>query len=161
MAVPGWLYDPKRLTYKIKDVKVMDDYLSANSAKTLADIAEARVAEMNDLLAIVAEPNPSAYSFSDTQFEIIRKYVLDFQASLDEEHDIGLLLTNFGQTMLMEVTQIGFERSVLMVFRGYVHGRQSTLIQHISQLSFLLTSVPKDPNAPKRKIGFNANWAEQ
>lgn len=140
----------------------MDDYLSVNSAKTLADMAEmARVAEMNDLLAMAAEPNPSAYSFSDTQFEIIRKYVLDFQASLDEEHDIGLLLTNFGQTMLMEVTQIGFERSVLMVFRGYVNGRQSTLIQHISQLSFLLTSVPKDPNAPKRKIGFNANWAEQ
>lgn len=104
---------------------------------------------------------PVAYSYSDTQFEIIKKYVLDFQKSLDQEHDIGLLLTNFGQTMLMEVTHIGFEKSVLMVFRGFVNGREATLIQHISQLNFLLTSVPKEPEKPKREIGFTANRAEQ
>ena len=103
----------------------------------------------------------SAYSYSDTQFEIIKKYVLDFQASLDNEHDVGLLLTNFGQSMLMEVTEIGYEKSVLMVFRGYVKGNKATLIQHISQLNFLLTSIPKAPDKPKNTIGFTANWAEQ
>lgn len=107
------------------------------------------------------EPLPIAHSYSDTQFEIIRKYVLNFQASLDQEHDVGLLLTNFGHSILMEVTQISYEKSVLMVFHGFVNGRESTLIQHISQLNFLLTSVPKDPQKPKRKIGFIANWAEQ
>lgn len=29
------------------------------------------------------------------------------------------------------------------------------LIQHVSQLSFLLTAVQKEPNRPKRKIGFS------
>ena len=48
-----------------------------------------------------AKPIPTAYSYSDTQFEIIRKYVLEFQKSLDTEHDIGLLLTNFGSSILM------------------------------------------------------------
>ena len=98
---------------------------------------------------------PSAYSYSDTQFEIIKKYVLDFQNSLDSEHDIGILLTNFGNSMLMEVSHIGYEKSVLMVFKGHVNGVESTLIQHVSQLNFLLTTVPKQPDKPKRKIGFS------
>ena len=102
-----------------------------------------------------AKPIPIAYSYSDTQFEIIRKYVLDFQKSLDAEHDIGLLLTNFGSSMLMEVSYIGYEESVLMVFKGLVNGVEATLIQHVSQLNFLLTTVPKNPNKPKRKIGFS------
>lgn len=106
-------------------------------------------------------PPPIAYSFSDTQFEIIKKYILDFQESLDEEHDVGIMLTNFGSTIVMEVTEIGCEKSVLMVFRGFVNGRISTLIQHINQLNFLLTSIPKSPQKPHRTIGFTANCGEQ
>lgn len=102
-----------------------------------------------------AKPIPTAYSYSDTQFEIIRKYVLEFQKSLDTEHDIGLLLTNFGSSILMEVNYIGYEESVLMIFKGLVNGVESTLIQHVSQLNFLLTTVPKSPDKPKRKIGFS------
>lgn len=101
------------------------------------------------------EPLPIAYSYSDTQFEIIKKHILEFQASLDNEHDVAVMLTNFGSSVLMQVTSIGYEKSVLMVFKGYVDGRESTLIQHVSQLNFLLTSVPKSPEIPKRKIGFN------
>lgn len=100
-------------------------------------------------------PSPIAFSYSDTQFEIIKKYILEFQASLDNEHDVGVMLTNFGSTMLMQVTSIGYEKSVLMVFKGYVNGRESILIQHVNQLNFLLTSVPKDPDVPKRTIGFH------
>ncbi len=115
-----------------------------------------------DMSAFTSVPyNPASDSFSDTQFKIIKKYVQDFQRSLDQDHDVGLLLTNFGQSTLMEVTQIGYEESVLMVFRGYVNGTMATLIQHISQLNFLLMAVPKAPDQPKRKIGFIANWAEQ
>lgn len=107
------------------------------------------------MLSSYAVPDlPSHYIFSDTQFDIIKKHILEFQKSLDNEHDVGVLLTNFGSTVLMEVTKIGFEKSVLMVFEGYVNGRKSTLIQHISQLNFLLTSVPKPVETPKRTIGF-------
>lgn len=91
---------------------------------------------------------------AENQFEIIKQYVLDFQESLDAEHDVGLMLTHFGNTILMEVTHISYEMPVLMVFRGYVNGRKSTLIQHISQINFLLTSISKDPDKPHRKIGF-------
>ena len=100
------------------------------------------------------EPLPIAYSYSDTQFEILQKYIEEYQASLDDEHEVGLLLTNFGQSILMQVCEVSYEHSVLLIFKGYVNGKYSTLIQHINQLNFLITSVEKEPDRPKRKIVF-------
>ncbi len=98
---------------------------------------------------------PMAYSYSDTQFEILSKHIKAFEKTLDSEHEVGLILTNFGQSITMQVTEISYEESVLMIFKGYVNGRMSTLIQHVSQLNFLLTSVEKEPDRPKRTIGFS------
>ena len=103
---------------------------------------------------INVEPLPIVYSYSDTQVEIIKDYVLEFQQSLDPDREVALLLTHFSSSILMEVTHISCEKSVLVIFKGYVNGRMSTLIQHVSQLNFLLTSVPKDPETPRRQIGF-------
>lgn len=112
-------------------------------------------AKLNSALTIPdIEPLPITYSYSDTQFEILQKYIQEFEASLDAEHEVGLVLTNFGQSILMQVVEIGYEKSVLMIFKGYVDGKMSTLIQHVSQLNFLLTSVEKSPDRPKRPIGF-------
>lgn len=98
---------------------------------------------------------PQWYMWADTQFEIIKEYVQEFEKSLDKEHEVGLLLTNFGQSVLMEVETIGYEKSVILVFKGKVNGNQATLIQHMNQLNFLLTALPKtEPEKPKRKIGF-------
>ena len=101
------------------------------------------------------EPEPSVFSYSDTQYEILKRYIRDFESSLDDGHEVALYLANFGQSVLMHVTEISYEKSVLMVFKGYVNGQMSTLIQHVSQLNFLLTSVQKVPDAPKRRIGFS------
>lgn len=103
---------------------------------------------------------PLALSWSDTQFEIIAEYVKEFQRNLDDETDIGVMLTNFGHSVLMEVTEIRAEYPVLMVFKGFVNGKEATLIQHINQLNFLLTTVPKLPETPHRQVvikGFTAD----
>ncbi|MDD3053752.1 MAG: DUF6173 family protein [Endomicrobiaceae bacterium] len=97
---------------------------------------------------------PIHYMFSNTQFEITKKYIQEFELTLDTEHAVGVMLTNFGQTILMEVTEITYEKSVVLVFKGKVNGQESTLIQHINQLNFLLTSVPIKKENPRRKIGF-------
>ena len=98
---------------------------------------------------------PNQYMWSDTQFELIKKYIEEFEDSLDTEHEVCVWLTNFGQSVLMQVAEIGYEKSVMLVFKGYVNGKPSTLIEHISQLNFLLTSMDrKEPEKPKRKIGF-------
>ena len=104
-------------------------------------------------------PSPQSQSWAATQLSIIRQEVLDFQASLDPELDVALMLTNFGQSILMEVEEISVESPVLLAFRGKVDGRPSVLFQHVTQLSFLLTIVPKPLNQPRRDIGFVAHWA--
>lgn len=91
---------------------------------------------------------------SETQFEILKQYIEEFQNSLDSEHEVGMLLTNFGQNILLRVTYISYESPVLMIFKGFVNDKESTLVQHVSQLNFLLTSIEKEPDRPKRKIGF-------
>lgn len=93
-------------------------------------------------------------SDSGTQFEILKQYIEDFQNSLDSEHEVGMLLTNFGQNILLRITYISYEYPALIIFKGYVNDKESTLIQHVNQLNFLLTSVEKDSDRPKRKIGF-------
>ncbi len=97
---------------------------------------------------------PTQHMWADTQFEIIKKYITEYEKTLDSEHEVAVWLTNFGQSVLMQVTNITYEESVLLVFKGYVNGKMSTLIQHINQLSFLLTAVEKESDRPKRNIGF-------
>lgn len=100
---------------------------------------------------------PTQHMFSDTQFEIIKKYIQEFEVTLDTEHNVGVMLTNFGQTITMQVCEIRYEKSVVLVFKGWVNGQYSTLIQHINQLNFLLTAVPIEEERPKRPIGFSAS----
>lgn len=97
---------------------------------------------------------PMSLVYSDTQFEILKRHIQAFEKTLDSEHEVGLLLTNFGQSVTMRVVEIGYEESVIMVFKGYVNGKPATLLQHVSQLNFLLTSLEKEPNRPKTPIGF-------
>ncbi len=103
---------------------------------------------------------PAQHMWADEQFEILKRYIQEFEQSLDAEHEVGLMMTNFGQSVIMQVTQITYEYPVLMVFKGYVEGREATLIQHINQLNFLLTTLEKEPNRPKIQIGFITNQNE-
>ncbi|WP_145047903.1 DUF6173 family protein [Paenibacillus xylanexedens] len=92
---------------------------------------------------------------ADTQYEILMEEIREFERALSPNEEIAILLASFGQSVMMNVTEIGFHNPSLMVFYGYVNGQRSQLIQHISQLNFLLTSVPNsDPDRPARRIGF-------
>ena len=98
---------------------------------------------------------PIQHMWADEQYAILKKYIMEFENNLDEEHEVGMMLTSFGQSVLMVVTQIEYEDPVLLVFKGLVNGSEATLIQHINQLSFMLTSVKKEEDRPKIKIGFS------
>lgn len=93
--------------------------------------------------------------FADTQHEIIMKTIAEFEKSLDEEHEVAIQLASFGQSITMHVIEIGYSNPSLMHFYGFVNGSKAELIQHISQLNFLLLSAPKlDSEKPARRIGF-------
>ena len=55
----------------------------------------------------------------------------------------------------MFVDDIGYQNPDIMYFYGTVNGNQAQLIQHVSQLNFMLMAVPKDlPERKPRRIGF-------
>lgn len=96
------------------------------------------------------------YNNADYQYEIICENIKDFESELDDEHEIALKLTSFGQSILLNVTGIGYSNPSIIHFYGYVNGQKSHLIQHVSQLSFLMIATPKaEPEKPPRRIGFS------
>jgi hypothetical protein len=79
-----------------------------------------------------------------------------FDADLDAEHEVGVRLVSFGQTITFHVSSLGFHNPSLIFFIGETpEGDKVQLIQHVSQISFVLMAMPKpDPDQPKRPFGF-------
>lgn len=79
-----------------------------------------------------------------------------YQSSLSDTEDVAMMLVQFNQSMTILVKQIGYSGYNLVCFHGEdMNGKPIELIQHVQQLNFLLTVVPKsEPEAPKRQIGF-------
>lgn len=93
----------------------------------------------------------------DNQYDILMAQIKAFEDELDENEEIALQLASFGQSILMSVTDIEYHNPSLMIFHGNVNGQRSQLIQHVSQLSFLIKVVPKsNPDRPTRRIGFTS-----
>lgn len=83
-------------------------------------------------------------------------YINDFDANLDQEHEVGIRLVNFGQTVQFTVHVIGYYNPKLISFYGELaDGSKVQLVQHVNQISFLLLAVKrKHPEQPKQPIGF-------
>ena len=91
----------------------------------------------------------------DYVFEGLRDRILEFQSSLDSDSEIALWLASFGTQIVMRVERITYRDPAFICFSGLVDGRKSELIQHMNQLSFLVTVVPKEnQEQPARRIGF-------
>lgn len=88
--------------------------------------------------------------------ENLYQEILNYQANLSNTEDVPVSLVQFNETITILVDSIGYIGYNLVRFGGKNNsGRPLELIQHISQLNFLLTTVPKNvPEVPKRKIGF-------
>ena len=101
--------------------------------------------------------NPRNYTLADYAYEVILERVKEFEKQLDDDHEAAIKLASFGQAVTMSVTGIGYSNPSTLVFYGFVGDQPATLIQHMSQLNFLLLAVKKaDPQKPPRRIGFVA-----
>lgn len=95
------------------------------------------------------------YSHADWKHEKIMEQIHEFESTLDSDHELAIQLASFGSSVTMVVTEIGYQNPDMLYFYGFVNGKDSQLIQHMSQLNFLLTSVEKeDKTKPARRIGF-------
>lgn len=119
------------------------------------DVISTRRTVLDDSLELPIAAGLRDYKLADNQYEILMKEIKDFESELDENEEVALQLASFGQSVLMQVTEIGYHNPSLIFFYGYVNNQWSQLIQHVSQLNFLLTTIPKaDPSKPPRRIGF-------
>ncbi|OGC89898.1 MAG: hypothetical protein A2142_06725 [candidate division Zixibacteria bacterium RBG_16_48_11] len=91
-------------------------------------------------------------------YKRLTKWISDFDQALDQEHEVGLRLVNFGQTVTFHLESIGYWNPSLISFSGFTdNGDPVELIQHVTQISVLLTKLKrKDLTKPKRPIGFAA-----
>jgi len=127
----------------------MFDHLGMPNSKMWAAIA-------------VPTPNPLISSVNANLASEFNKrlyhWIKQFDESLDEQHEVGVRLVTFGQTVVFHLTDITFWNPSLIRFIGRLDdGSPVELIQHVSQISVLLMKLPrKNPSEPKRKIGFEA-----
>ena len=102
------------------------------------------------------------YSLADWKYEKIMEERAEYEAKLDNDHEIALRLASFGSSTVMVVTSVGYQNPDMLYFYGFVNGKNAQLIQHVSQLNFLITSVEReDKTKPARRIGFRTTNASQ
>lgn len=91
----------------------------------------------------------------------IMEQIQRFERNLDDEHEVMVKLASFGQSITMAVEHIGYSEPHTLIFHGYMGEQPATLIQHMSQLNFLLlASKREDPEEPKTPIGFDPTRAD-
>ena len=95
------------------------------------------------------------YTCADFKYEVLRDEIETFQRELSEEYDVMVALTSFGSQMIMQVTNIGYQNPDVLFFYGSCNGQKAQLIQHVSQLSFMLLAMKKEePDRKPNRIGF-------
>lgn len=96
------------------------------------------------------------FHHAEYQYEILVDSIKKFQDTLDEDSEVILMHTSFGKEVKMYVHNLGYSNPCLIHFYGWINGKESEIIQHISQLNFLITSGPKmEKDKPPRRIGFS------
>ena len=114
--------------------------------------AEERRLHMKQELSADIQNENTAPVIAQKLYEALCSY----QELLPDEDDMVLAVAHFGETVNIIVNKVGYIGYNLIVFYGEdSYGKPQKLIQHISQLDFLLSAQPKEiPEAPRRQIGF-------
>lgn len=87
-------------------------------------------------------------------FKHLMKRVKTFEAELSEKEEIGLRLANFGEAAQIHIRAISYQNPNLIEFHGVnPDDHEVILVQHISQLNFLLVAVKPLEEKPFR-MGF-------
>lgn len=109
-------------------------------------------------LGDISDADLSDPHMADWKYKKIKEQIKQFEDGLDNDHEIAICLASFGTAIKMAVHDIGFQNPDMLYFYGKVNDQEAQLIQHMSQLNFLLLAVPKpNPAAPPRRIGFTSD----
>jgi hypothetical protein len=128
--------------------KMQDHFASMSSQLKAISVPQFRMPELPKL-----PPNPNLAS---EFYKRLLEWIADFDKDLDDEHEVGVRLVTFGQTVVFHLEGMGYCNPSLISFHGHAqNGDPVELIQHVSQISILLTKMKRqDPTQPK--MGFAA-----
>ena len=88
-------------------------------------------------------------------YERIARQINDFEKDLTDDEEIGLRLVATPDTSVMHIDDIGYWGPDMLIYHGKnEHGKPMQLMQHYTQMSILLTAVPKVEEKANR-IGFH------
>jgi hypothetical protein len=98
----------------------------------------------------VTPPNMAKYAV-----DAVYKEILDFEASLDDNHEMGMSIVGGPAGVCLHVREIYRYGTDKLVFDGMnSDGSPLRLMQHLSQLNFLMISTKKIGQTAAR-IGFH------
>ena len=98
---------------------------------------------------------------AENVFNHLTARVKAFQENLPAHHELGIQLANFGGEKALHVRGMGFRNPNIIEFYGLLDGdRQVAVVQHVSQLNFLLVAVPPVQEDKPYRIGFGADLGE-
>ncbi len=122
---------------------------SIERMNTLTSSLQSTRSTGDEIFRNLVEPN-----LASEQYEKIARMVKQFEMDLDDEHEVGMRLVTFGEAIKIHVDDLGFSNPCLMRYYGFLEdGSKVQLIQHVSQISFLLVALQKTGEKPRR-IGY-------
>ena len=121
-------------------------------------LTDEAICRLSSVVAPLPTALPRAAEHADNparwMFERLATYIRQFEATLDQEHEVGARLVSFGRELSFHIEDMGYYGPDMIVFYGKNEkGEPVQLIQHTSQLSVLLVAVRKQSERPRR-IGF-------
>jgi len=147
--------DKDKLREALIGIKDARNVLAPVRADILADLTRNMGPTIPQELHAIAKDNlASAFC------ERLNEYCRQFDKQLDAEHEIGARLVSYGQALTIYVDDLGYWNPSLIHFYGVTEDGKTPvqLVQHVSQISFLLVALPKkDPDKPRQPFGFAAN----
>lgn len=105
---------------------------------------------------------PKDYTLASYKYETLMEEIKAFQEELSDDLDVMVKLVSFGESMILSIDTIGYQNPDILFFYGTnTDGNPIELIQHMSQLSFLLLAVNRtNTSTPPHRIGFLADKEE-
>lgn len=131
----------------------LEDFVRHISAATF--LAQPKMPEIPPMRSLVVENIEANYASEFHQQ--LQKWISDFDASLDNEHQVGVRIVSFGPNVTIRLKSFGFSNPSLVIFSGWLEtGEPVELIQHVTQISVLVIKMRRiDPSEPKKPIGFH------
>ena len=106
-------------------------------------------------IPVIMKQDSTGKSAARWAYERLILYIQNFEKQLDQDHEVAMGFAG-SDAGIMRIEGLGyFDPDVLTFYGTNEAGTRAQLIQHVSQLSVMLTAMPKSPEqAEANRIGF-------